>query len=315
MDIALNFDNGYVSHAAAVISSVCKYNKENIVFHIITDGLSNINMKNIISLCDTKNATVLFYKVNETILKSFPMGKTLANTYVSVATYFRLFISDLLPVSISRVIYLDCDIVVNGNLDALWRYKLPPNIVIGAVKESEKLCNDGPSRLKYDSYYGYFNAGVLLIQLTEMRKYYDIKAAIKYINDKRDRIKYHDQDVLNGLFHNKKVFLPIKYNVMDYMLMAYYKLPKVYEGQEKYIGNPTIIHFSGQLKPWHIECINPYLPLYFRALKNTPWEGEKLTNKYKSKKDIIIFKTKRILKNILNILGIKKYYFNPICQL
>ena len=102
---------------------------------------------------------------------------------------------------------------------------------------------------------------------------------------------------------------------MDYMLMAYYKFPKVYEGQEKYIGNPTIVHFSGQLKPWHIECTNPYLPLYFQALKNTLWEGEKLTNKYKSKKDILIFKTKRILKNILNILGIKKYYFNPICKL
>ncbi len=180
-----------------------------------------------------------------------------------------------------------------------------------AVEDSPKIIFNNCNRLGYDTKYSYFNSGVLLINLQEFKKYFNIHIAIDYI--KNHHILYHDQDVLNGIFHDKKEFINIRYNLLDCYIFKNASIPNRYSSQiKKAIYQPTIIHFSGPIKPWHKECKNPYKGLYYHYLKMTPWSDSKPIKKYTKFKDVMIYKGKNTLKFILEILHIRCYSFRNI---
>lgn len=112
MNIVLTFDDSYVQHASVLIASVCSNNDGLINFFIISDYISEQNVKHINELVYAYKNSVTFIMLDKHSLEKFPIGEGTANTYVSLATYYRLLIPDLIPVEINKVIYLDCDIVV-----------------------------------------------------------------------------------------------------------------------------------------------------------------------------------------------------------
>ena len=142
-----------------------------------------------------------------------------------------------------------------------------------------------------------------------MRKIYSYKKAINYIKQKINIIQYHDQDVLNGLFYDKKDFLPLQFNVMDIFLYKRIKLPQRYINEEKALLNPKIIHFSGPMKPWFKECKHPYKELYYFYLSNTEWKNYTPKSKFTKHQDLLIFIFKELIKKILGISKIRCYNF------
>lgn len=308
MDIVLTFDDGYCPYACATIASVLRTNKCKHVFHIITDGIGGASQKKITDYLKFRGNDVKFYVLDREILKSFPIGKGMANTYVSLATYYRLFIPEVLSTSIEKVLYLDCDVIVNGDLCDLWNYSFAnDDECIYALEEFPDLAFPGCRRLNYPFEYSYFNAGVLLINLTNLRKHYSIDKAIDYI--RTHNIKYHDQDVLNGMLYENKIFMPLKYNIMDAALIKNAKFPKRYENQEEALTNPVIVHFSGPIKPWHKECKNPYAALYWENVGLTPWKDIVVGEKHTGFLDKLLYKVKCFIKYSLEFFHIKYYSF------
>ena len=311
MDLLLTFDDNYTQHASVTITSFCYNNKGKHSFHIISNCISSTNQDKLQNIVKRYNSQIFFYFIEDKVIESFPIGNKTANNYINLSAYFRLFVADVLPQNIDRILYLDCDTVVNSDISDFWSFKFNANNCIGGVVDDPKRTIKNCQRLNYDCHYSYINSGVLIIDLTELRKHFNMDIAIQYISN--HTIYYHDQDVINGLLYDKKQIVDLKYNLMDFYLIKGTSIPSCYKGKlQDAIHHPVVIHFSGPLKPWFKECRNPYKELYFHYLVMTPWKDYKPQSKYNSFKEKTIYEVKKTIKQFLDVLRIRNYSFIDI---
>ena len=297
MHIAFCLDNNYIPFCATTIASIFANNQvEKITFHLFVDGITDANrgmMQEWINGIEGKG--IRFYDLSEADFKDFPVG----NAYINLTTYFRLVIQDKLP-DIDKVLYLDCDTIVNGSLSELWNTDMEGFAVAGVrdrVNDSIRLYN----RLRYPMVVGYVNAGVLLINLKKWRECQVFDKAKELAKAMPEALKNHDQDIINILFHDNKLMLPFRYNLLEYYLYVeewLYLDRKYYPEIIEACKNPTIIHFCMPQKPWHYECINPFKELYYKYRKMTPWPEVVLTHKQQK------LSRKEKVKRLLGKLGL-----------
>ena len=184
------------------------------------------------------------------------------------ATYYRLLLARFLPKEIEKVLYLDTDMLAQGDIRECFSIDLGENIV-GAVCDIAKW-NQGRVIVPFKQYSDlesftidstkYYNAGFLLINLKVWRQY-DIEKQALHIAKRYDT-DLPDQDVLNIITKNKTFFMELKWNVfVAFLLRSGYDYPDKVE-------NAKILHYAASwLKPWmnYIEyndgkLWNPYNP-------------------------------------------------------
>lgn len=269
--IACNIDDNYAMQCCTMLVSVMYNNQdEDICFHIISHDLSK-DIKNKIQLHVGKfHQKVTFYNIPQKLYDSFP---AIGNSHITIATYFRLFIGEILPDDIHKAIYLDCDLIVDGNLKDLWATNID-NHALAAVEDMWSGKDDCYKRLQYDRQYTYFNAGVLLLNLDYWRKNDLSRICASYMSEHKGELIFNDQDVLNAQLHNQKLLLPFYWNVQDGLLRRHKRIrPEMLSQVEKETRHPVIIHYTGHRKPWMHICLNPYRNLFFKYLDMTDWKG------------------------------------------
>lgn len=275
MDIVTCIDNKFVMPTGVMIYSVCVNNAQGAVtFHIVIDESVTLDNQRKLKEVVTPFANQLFfYKIDSTPFKKYPSLSK--NKRITQATYYRLYLTETLPQSLNKVIYLDGDIIVRGSLEELWNTNLE-RCSIAAVNHPEFIVSDFYSRLGYPSESGYFNAGVLLINLEKWRKTNIVERFIDFIRSHPESLLAHDQDVLNYVFKNDKIALPYKYNLMSCFLYQRLENDKFYyEGIKEAISNPTIVHFLLD-KPWWVynRHLHPYRSTFFNYRNQTIWKDE-----------------------------------------
>ena len=127
----------------------------------------------------------------------------------------------------------------------------------------------------------YFNAGVLLFNLKKCRKDNVMEKAIKFILENPELVRFLDQDGLNVAMSNNCYFLHPRWNVSSFMFRICYKssLRNKFPAEIiEAVKDPAIVHFTGDLKPWHYGCEMPYVEEYYKYLALTPWKDYKLTD-------------------------------------
>lgn len=276
--IACNIDSNYVKHCAVTLVSIFENNrKEDFHIYIVNGGLSDAERNVLTELAGRYRHRVSFYVPDEDMLKGFTIRKF--SKRISIATYYRCILSDLLPDTIDRVLYLDCDIVVLGDLAPF--YYTPLDNVGGAAVEDIGCREAGRYEiLQYPMADSYFNAGVLLVNLAYWRQHDMAKACVDYYHRYPERILYNDQDLLNSLLHKDKVLVDLRYNVQD----GFYRNPKVMDEawKEKYadaLKHPVILHYTNR-KPWDYDSQHPLRKEYFRYLALTPWKDDIVLKKW-----------------------------------
>ena len=296
VNIVLNTDLQYVVHCCTMLSSLFE-NNINIKFniHVISGGLTASSINDITNLVEEKyNQKLYLYIIDSEELNYFPKYK---NSHISEAANYRLFVDKILPSDIDKVLYLDCDLIVYNSLEPLWNIDIS-SCPIAAIEDMWSGKDDNYIRLGYDKKYGYFNSGVLLINLKWWRENNICNNFIEYLKC-HDNLKFVDQDILNGMFYNNRKLLSFKWNVQDGLLR---RKPKVRESSMPKLQNeikcPAIIHYTGSRKPWDYDCINPYKESYFKYLDMTKW---KHTRPYMPLK----FKFKLMLDKVLYFLYLK----------
>ena len=304
--IAVCLDNGYVMPTGVLMYSTCVNNQDvDIDFHVLID--ESIDEKGQEDLKDTINKfhgkRVLFYSLKSVTALSFPLVKN----HLTRAAYYRLFLSDILPSTIEKVLYLDGDIIVRHSLLSLWNTDLT-DYAVGTVMD---VC-DGDikiyNRLRYSYQKGYFNSGVLFINLKYWRENHIVKEFIEYLTHYPERIKQEDQDVMNVVLQDKKLKLPVKYNLQTSFLSKdpcwdYWK----YESEVKMgIEDPVIVHFTSNWKPWctYLRFPHPYRNTFLKYQSQTKWKNCNYDRRSLSKK------IKNYIEDILRKLGIIKHLDN-----
>lgn len=168
----------------------------------------------------------------------------LKNVYhFSIVTYYRLFIASLFP-QYDKVVYLDCDLVVTGDISELYNTELNENI-LGACPE-EYVQNTPEFRTYAEKALGvdpdtYVNAGVLVMNLAEFRKNKIEKEFIKLITKYDFDLLDPDQAYLNYLCRGKILVLPNGWN----------KEPFDIECE----GKKNIVHYALYKKPWQYDDV------------------------------------------------------------
>lgn len=273
--IAVCLDKGYVMPTGVLMYSTCVNNQDaDIDFHVLIDESVNVkdqhDLKEVVDKFQGKR--VLFYSLKSMTALSFPLVKK----YLTRASYYRLFLSDMLPSTIEKVLYLDGDIIVRHSLLPLWNSNLA-NYAVGVVMDA---C-DGDiriyNRLRYPYQKGYFNAGVLLINLKYWRDNNIVNGFVEYLNNYPERIKQEDQDVMNVVLQDRKFMLPVKYNFQTAFLrkVLFFDYWKYEKDIKDAFADPIIVHFTEKSKPWIVATHNshPFRSTFYIYQNQTKWKN------------------------------------------
>lgn len=291
-------DNGYVMPTGVMMYSVCVNNQDaDITFHLIID--ESVTQKAKCDLKDTVeefvNKRIVFYEVDSQTTKDLP---TRQKCSITQATYYRLYLTEIIPQTIDKVLYFDGDVIIRHSLVSLWETDLTGYAVAASIDMSSANI-EYYNRLRYPFDLGYFNAGVLLINLDYWRKHHVINLFSDFISNHSDIIRCEDQDVLNVVFCNHKLWLSVKYNLQHGFLRKnakydYWKYEKEVVEARK---DPLIVHYTFH-KPWEKSTkeIHPFSSSFEKYQKQTIW------------KNIIIDKRSTMLK-IRSLVGQILGYF------
>lgn len=192
--------------------------------------------------------------------------------YITAETNYRLSILGDLFREYEKMIYLDCDTIVEGDISELFDTNLKGNAVGGATAvdfpvlymEKKGFFVDGmPYNLgdyaekfmNIREFDRYFNAGVLLFDLKKAREFTSECEAIELLNSRK--WLYNDQDVLNMLFMDRIYKLDIKWNyTTNIEYGAAHGNPRVAEITKKYYRTEYgVIHYTSGRKPWTTDDI------------------------------------------------------------
>lgn len=179
--------------------------------------------------------------------------------------YYRLMAPCLFQNSnFSRLLYLDCDMVVTGNIMKLWQTDLAGN-VIGAVEDAGNL--DRFAAMGLDTGGArYFNSGLLLIDLERWRQEKITSKVMAFIRDHPEKLKYHDQDALNAVLYSKWYQLHPRFNAQSDLMLG---ITRTFDAKTARLNRearqrPTIIHYCGHVKPWHSDYQHADLQAVYR---------------------------------------------------
>ena len=286
MDVVCCLDDNYVMPCGILLLSICENNRDcEIVFHIVSEGLKESNKSKLNETVEMYNCKLQFYVINVDTLKKCPLQKQFQRKDLNLTTYYRLLLSSVLPIALDKVLYLDCDIIVCNSLKDLWDTDIENNSV-GAIPDSVGDSILHYNRLDYDISLGYFNAGVLLINLKYWREHNLEKEFLDYIDSNNNVLENHDQDVLNYVLKTSKRLLPMRYNVMDNFLWRtrlIYIRKSYWKDMFLAAENPVIIHYICALKPWHRECTHPFKDRWKMYYEKSLWKNIPLIHKYSLK--------------------------------
>ncbi|HIT95452.1 MAG TPA: DUF4422 domain-containing protein, partial [Candidatus Aphodousia faecavium] len=118
-------DDKYSEYLGTSITSVLK-NKEagdRIYYYVLDGGISELNKQRLRSFKEY-NSSYFIYFLPVDNSKFGNLLQTVQSTHLSLATYYRLLIGEILPDFLDRVIYLDADTIVRSSLAALYNSDL-----------------------------------------------------------------------------------------------------------------------------------------------------------------------------------------------
>ena len=280
IEIVACTDKLFVMPAGVMMYSVCVNNPDvHIVFHVIHDDSvtseDRRDLEETVTVFEGKS--IAFYHVDVTKFPCFPNITT--EIAITQAAYYRLMLSEILPKTIRKVLYMDGDIIVRHSLLPLWNIDLKEHSV-GVVTDGLEGNLEHYRRLNYSPQLGYFNSGVLLVNLEYWRKHDVVRTFMSYLQEHAGTLKYHDQDILNAIFSDNKILLPIKYNLTTGFLwkLPQYDYKKYEKGVDEALRDPVIVHFA-EYKPWirlRKNKIHPFASTFYKYQSQTKWKGVKI---------------------------------------
>ena len=235
MNVVYASNDGYARHLGTSLYSLLDRNRDfaEISVYVLTLGLSEENQGKLREIAEHFGRRLIFLNLDDLLER---IGYEVDTGGFDISVMLRLFMGDMLPESVERVLYLDCDTVVLQSLKHLWKEELEGKIVgavmeptiYQAVKESIDLSEDDP----------YYNSGVLLVDLKQWR----------------------EQEI------QKKLYRELTYLGKTYKAVT----PRELQIAKRH---PSIIHYMGDERPWIAGNLNHYRRAYELYLAKTPWAG------------------------------------------
>lgn len=275
-------DNNYAPYLGISMVSVMEHNKdaEKIVFYVVSDRISEDNVARLKRQVE---------KYGESRQLVFIDGQAWVEQLVAMdilpyrggqATNLRLFFMEYIAKDVDRLLYLDCDTIIQGDLTPMFETEMESTAAAVVL--------DSLSGVDYKKIIGfteedqYFNAGVILFNVKNWVAHECEKTLRANMKDPKQHLPNNDQDFLNILLKDDKTILSPKYNFQTthqvYSNKTYfstYKQPSYYTKEEidEARNAPVILHayrFLGQF-PWHKSSLHPWTALWWEYVAKSEW--------------------------------------------
>lgn len=250
-------DDGYTPFLAVALQSLIENaNKEyKYLIKVLHTNVQKEHMEQIKKF-ESENVNIEFVDLSYYIEKV--KDKLYVRDYYTNTTYFRLFLPELYP-QYDKVLYLDGDIIVVGDISELYNTDMGTNLVAAApddIIQYNKVFQDYAELvIGVASYKNYFNAGVLLMNLDELRKF-NFQEKFLYLLEKVKFSVAQDQDYLNRLCKGRVTLVDHAWDVMPYV------------NNETKPEDIKLIHYNFAYKPWHFEDVT-YNEYFWEYAKKT----------------------------------------------
>ena len=262
-------DDNYAKQLSVSLYSLLKHNSD-LDIYILDNGISKKNKSIMKELTESHGESISFIDI--TNIEELLPAKVDVNQ-LSLSTYARLFLTELLPRKIDYILYLDCDTYINDRLDDLFSLDISSYSVAGVEDTMYPSYKIGAGLNLTDRY---INAGILYINLKRWREKKLLAVFNDFIIKHKGKVPHLDQGVINGTITDK-YYLQLKYNVQSTVLsfkrykdlLAFFSLEAFYSEEEIQYAkkSPVIIHYTSFFlqRPWLTFCLHPYKKLYINT--------------------------------------------------
>lgn len=252
MNILLSLNTHYSKYALVMLVSLFENNKDaGIRLYVLYNELSAEAKTQITDLAVQYGNKVVFIYVDTADYKEFP------TTDVLTTECYLICLAHLyLPSDMSRILYLDSDMIINGDLSELYHSDFEDKLLIACGQTFEKI-KGNYYRIGAQAYRGQkFNSGVLLYNLKKMRIEVTRDSFLEAARDAGYDFSLADQGILNIFYENKaKIISSKEFNFRIGILEDH-----LVRGCEMPEGEPVIIHFVNRdyyrigipAKPWQM---------------------------------------------------------------
>lgn len=288
-------DNGYIPFLSVALRSLIDNtsNENKYAIKILYTSVTDEN-KEKIKKYEKENISIEFVDLNKQLNEI--KEKLYTRNYYSNTTYYRLFLPELYP-QYDKAIYIDSDTVCLSDIAELYNTDMGDNLIAGipdGVIQAIDIFKDYVERVVgVADYNNYFNAGVIVMNLKELRDY---KFEEKFIY-MLEKIKFEvaqDQDYLNRLCKGRVKILDYSWNRMPVM--------------GKTEGKINLIHYNLGAKPWYFDNV-VYQEYFWEYAKKTEFYNEikelgtKYTDEDKEKDDSNSLKLMELAKKETECVG------------
>jgi len=195
--------------------------------------------------------------------------------HLTQAALLRLLLPELLPSSVERVLYMDSDIVIQGNLFPLAAMDFENHFLVGVPDLKMPL-------LKYIAAKDpsvpagkeTFNSGIIVMNLARLRETGRIQRVFDVM---REQPTWSDQEGLNAVFHDSWKRASFLYNLQASFLWpdtvpdSRAKRELEQYGTERLWQDAVVLHFITDNKPWSGQWSHPFRVRYEQLMRDSGW--------------------------------------------
>lgn len=228
MNIAIVYSPNWSHYAAIEVYAIFATNPPPITIYAISDTGGEFKVRNL-----RDGYTVMFINLENLFADKIPSTVNVDGRFTKYALY-RLLLPDVIQED--RVLYLDADTIVNGDIAGFYNMDLGDNFLAG-VSDSGIL-DSQKATIGLSPADTYINAGVTLMDLDKIRAAGLPELWLKEINARW--YSCHDQDVINMTCKERIKLVDLKYNA------------SLSTGLDIQADEIKIMHYAGiaETKPW-----------------------------------------------------------------
>jgi lipopolysaccharide biosynthesis glycosyltransferase len=275
MNILTAINKKYLPYFTAMLRSLAEHNAGEHTVYVATKEVTTKDLEEYRPFIPAQINIVLVAFCDD-MLKGAPTEKRWPTEI-----YYRIFASGYLPETLDRVLYLDSDIIIKGDLSEFYAMELEDNFFVATTNVHSKglklfirLKNGAPKNAVY------VNTGVLLMNLDKLRKEQDREEVIRYIRRRKFFLCLPDQDVISTLYGTKiKIVDGMCYNLNERKIRGWNRRHRKAEAIDcAWVDkNACVLHYIGRNKPWENKyrgILKPYYEQY-KIPTNTDIEKNK----------------------------------------
>ncbi len=259
--VVLGSDENFAMPLTVAMTSVLCNTNSLIYFHILTNGFKEATLKRIMNVKKHGECVIDIVNFDPSDFNDFPSPER-----ISEIAYARIRIPELFK-SLSRVIYMDCDMICVRDIRELWNTDLEDNMV-GACSDFRSVHKT--KHIGIDPR-NYFNSGLIMMDLDKIRTM-DYNENTQEITDKG--IFTNDQDLLNCLFAGTWKPLHTRWNLFADINVNRIKRKGMFDVDilKDALSHPGIIHYTG-IKPWSYRYKRRFKKQFFSYLAKTDFNS------------------------------------------